>query len=43
MGLASLISTDDAKGESLIRRADHNLLRAKSSGRNRVFFGEDGF
>lgn len=43
MGLASLISTDDAKGESLIRRADHNLLRAKSSGRNQVFFGEDGF
>ena len=43
MGLASLISTDDAKGESLIRRADHNLLRAKSSGRNQVFFGDDGF
>lgn len=43
MGLASLISTDDAKGESLIRRADHNLLRAKSSGRNQVFCGEDGF
>jgi two-component system cell cycle response regulator len=43
MGLASLISTDDAKGESLIRRADHNLLRAKSSGRNQVFCGDDGF
>ncbi|HEY9612686.1 GGDEF domain-containing protein [Allocoleopsis sp.] len=43
MGLASLISTDDAKGESLIRRADHNLLRAKSSGRNQVFCGDEGF
>jgi two-component system, cell cycle response regulator len=43
MGLASLISTDDARGESLIRRADYNLLRAKSSGRNQVFCGDDGF
>lgn len=43
MGLASLISTDDAKGENLIRRADHNLLRAKSSGRNQVFCGDEGF
>ncbi len=43
MGLASLICSDDGKGESLIRRADHNLLRAKSSGRNQVFCGDDGF
>jgi two-component system cell cycle response regulator len=41
MGLASLIATDDAKGESLIRRADHNLLYAKSSGRNQVFSGDE--
>lgn len=41
VGLASLIATDDTKGESLLRRADHNLLRAKSSGRNQVFSGED--
>jgi two-component system cell cycle response regulator len=43
MGLASLITTDDVKGESLLRRADLNLLRAKSSGRNQVFCSEDGF
>lgn len=41
VGLASLIATDDTKGESLLRRADHNMLRAKSSGRNQVFSGED--
>lgn len=41
LGLASLNITDDSKGESLLRRADHNLLRAKSSGRNQVFSGED--
>jgi two-component system cell cycle response regulator len=41
LGLASLIATDDVKGESLLRRADHNLLRAKSSGRNQVFCGEE--
>ncbi len=37
LGLASLIAEDDLKGESLLRRADHNLLHAKSSGRNQVF------
>lgn len=36
IGAATLGSTDDAKGEALIGRADGNLLRAKSTGRNRV-------
>jgi two-component system cell cycle response regulator len=40
LGLASLIAEDDLKGESLLRRADYNLLHAKSSGRNQVFGGE---
>jgi two-component system cell cycle response regulator len=40
LGLASLCVEDDPKGESLLRRADHNLLRAKSSGRNQVFSDE---
>lgn len=40
LGLASLNTEDDLKGEMLLRRADNNLLRAKSSGRNRVFSGE---
>ncbi len=40
LGLASLNAEDDLKGEMLLRRADNNLLRAKSSGRNRVFSGE---
>ncbi|MBW4519346.1 MAG: diguanylate cyclase [Scytolyngbya sp. HA4215-MV1] len=35
-GAASLLSEDDAKGASLIHRADQNLLRAKATGRNRV-------
>lgn len=35
-GTATLIATDDAKGLSLLKRADQNLLRAKSTGRNRV-------
>ena len=35
-GAASLLSADDAKGASLIHRADQNLLRAKATGRNRV-------
>jgi two-component system cell cycle response regulator len=35
-GTATLITTDDAKGLSLLKRADQNLLRAKSTGRNRV-------
>lgn len=40
LGLASLSPKDDAKGESLLRRADFNLLYAKSSGRNQVFSNE---
>jgi two-component system cell cycle response regulator len=35
-GTASLNPKDDPKGASLLKRADKNLLRAKSSGRNRV-------
>ncbi len=41
LGLASLTTADDLKGESLLRRADHNLLHAKASGRNQVFCGEN--
>ncbi len=41
LGLASLNAEDDLKGESLLRRADHNLLRAKSSGRNQVVCAEE--
>lgn len=43
MGLACLIAKDDLKGESLLRRADLNLLQAKSRGRNQVFCSEEGF
>lgn len=43
LGLASLTAADDPKGESLLRRADHNLLHAKASGRNQVFCGEESF
>lgn len=35
-GTATLQPTDDPRGASLLKRADHNLLTAKSSGRNRV-------
>lgn len=35
-GTASLESMDDSKGASLLQRADQNLLRAKSAGRNCV-------
>lgn len=35
-GTASLKPEDDAQGISLLDRADRNLLRAKSQGRNRV-------
>jgi two-component system cell cycle response regulator len=42
LGIASLDSDDDRKGESLLRRADRNLLSAKSSGHNQIFPGEDG-
>ncbi|HEY9598746.1 MAG TPA: diguanylate cyclase, partial [Cyanophyceae cyanobacterium] len=41
LGLASLNSTDDIKGESLLRRADYNLLQAKASGRNQVVYEEN--
>jgi two-component system, cell cycle response regulator len=40
LGIATLNSEDDPKGENLLRRADHNLLLAKAGGRNRVFSGE---
>lgn len=42
LGIATLNSEDDRKGESLMKRADRNLLLAKSSGRNQIFAGEDG-
>jgi two-component system cell cycle response regulator len=35
-GTATLEQTDDIRGVSILKRADQNLLRAKSSGRNRV-------
>ena len=41
LGIAVLNAEDDPKGEKLLRRADDNLLKAKSSGRNRVFGAED--
>ncbi len=40
-GTASLKSTDDSRGASLLQRADQNLLQAKSSGRNRVVSSPD--
>jgi two-component system cell cycle response regulator len=36
IGAATLDETDDLKGEALVGRADNNLLRAKTTGRNRV-------
>lgn len=41
LGIAVLKAEDDPKGEQLLRRADDNLLKAKSSGRNRVFGEEE--
>lgn len=41
LGIAVLNSEDDPKGEQLLRRADENLLKAKSSGRNRVYGGDE--
>ncbi|NJL22076.1 MAG: GGDEF domain-containing protein, partial [Leptolyngbyaceae cyanobacterium SM1_3_5] len=35
-GVSTLMDDDDAKGISLLRRADEHLLQAKSQGRNRV-------
>lgn len=40
-GFASLKDSDDAKGASLLQRADQNLLKAKAAGRNRVVGGQD--
>lgn len=40
-GTASLRLKDDTKGISLLHRADQNLLRAKSAGRNRVISSND--
>lgn len=39
-GYASLQLEDDAKGTTLLQRADQNLLKAKTSGRNRVVGSE---
>lgn len=36
VGAATLRSEDDAKGNSLLQRADQRLLQAKAAGRNRV-------
>jgi two-component system, cell cycle response regulator len=41
IGIASLKPSDDTNGLSLIHRADQNLLKAKSSGRNRVVGGKN--
>ncbi len=40
-GTASLTAQDDARGTSLLHRADQNLLRAKALGRNRVVSGHE--
>ncbi|MBE9059794.1 GGDEF domain-containing protein [cf. Phormidesmis sp. LEGE 11477] len=36
IGVAALNPEDDGRGQSLLHRADQNLLKAKASGRNRV-------
>jgi len=41
VGIASLKASDDHKGESLVKRADHNLLRAKAKGTNQVIYSDD--
>lgn len=41
MGTACLLPSDDSRGISLIRRADQNLLRAKTEGRDRVISAPD--
>ena len=41
IGISSLEPNDDPNGVSLLNRADQNLLRAKSNGRNRVICEED--
>jgi len=40
-GVASLLPYDDPRGISLLRRADRNLLKAKSRGRNCAVNSED--
>ena len=35
-GTATMRTTDDGRGVTLLKRADQNLLKAKSTGRNRV-------
>ncbi|NJP09311.1 MAG: diguanylate cyclase [Leptolyngbyaceae cyanobacterium RU_5_1] len=40
-GTATLEQHDDPRGISLLKRADYNLLQAKSSGRNRVISSLD--
>lgn len=40
LGMASLRDGDDEQGVSLLGRADQNLLKAKTSGRNQVVSGE---
>ena len=39
LGTACLLPEDDAKGISLLHRADQHLLQAKAAGRNRVIGG----
>lgn len=39
LGLAELCSTDDPQGQSLLARADNNLLKAKTGGRNQAIGG----
>jgi two-component system cell cycle response regulator len=41
-GTATLSDDDDAKGMTLLQRADQCLLQAKAQGRNRVVGGESG-
>jgi two-component system cell cycle response regulator len=36
LGVAVLADSDDAKGQQLLARADHRLLKAKRNGRNQV-------
>jgi len=36
LGVAALCPGDDARGESLVARADRSLYGAKRAGRNRV-------
>ncbi len=41
IGVATLMPEDDNKGLNLLARADHNLIQAKRSGRNRVVVSQD--